>query len=130
MIAGMFVAGAGDHDSRTVDFAAVTRRLQSHSHLRPLGEGRCTAKLYAILVEDHRVGERDRRVCRASTVTCWNEPVLSILLALIQHHQTNMYCEFVKLAGPNENISLNPSITAAPHVRPAPNTTIKIKSPR
>src|SRR5690349_4936846 len=34
--------------------------------------------------------ERDRRVCRASTVTCWdNVPVTSTFLALIQHRENS-----------------------------------------
>src|ERR1019366_969850 len=56
VITGVLVASAGDHDSRTVDLAAITRGLQGNSHLRPLGEGRRSAKLDAILVDDHRVG--------------------------------------------------------------------------
>ena len=56
MIAGVLVAGAGDDNPRAVDLAAVARRLQGHGHLRPLGEGRGAAKLYAVFVDDHRVG--------------------------------------------------------------------------
>ena len=58
MVARMLAAGAGDDDPRAVDLAAITRRLQGHRHLRPLGEGRRTAKLDAILVNDHRVGRK------------------------------------------------------------------------
>src|ERR1039457_2565220 len=76
------------------------------------------------------LGERDKRVCRASRVICCNDPVLSIFLALIQHYQNNMPGKIVKLAAPNNRISCYHSMTAAPQVSPAPKTTIKIKSPR
>jgi hypothetical protein len=36
----------------------------------------------------------------------------------------------VKLDIPGEDKSAHHSITAAPHVKPAPKTTIKIRSPR
>ena len=76
------------------------------------------------------LGERTNRVCRASRVTSCNDPLLSIFLALIQHYQNSMPGKIVKLAGSNSSIRLHHSITAAPHVSPAPKTTIRIKSPR
>src|ERR1035438_10347216 len=75
-------------------------------------------------------GERDKRVCRASTVTSWNEPVASTFLALIQQDQNTTRLKFVKLKKAQWQNKAYHSMTAAPQVNPAPKTTIKIKSPR
>ena len=56
MITRMLIPGAGNDDPGAVDFAVATRRLQGESHFCPGRKGGGTAKFYAFLVEDHRIG--------------------------------------------------------------------------
>jgi hypothetical protein len=89
--------------------------------------------------------ESESFACREATVKAASEPRLETFLALINSHQSNILAACVKACFVPESASaLLPiasvcvlqipgfyhSITAAPHVKPAPNTTNKIKSPR
>jgi hypothetical protein len=56
VIASVFVAGAGNDHSRTVQPTPVGRRMQRQRHLSPLGKRRGTAKLDSIPVNDDGVG--------------------------------------------------------------------------
>ena len=56
VVAGVFVAGAGDDDAGTIQLAAVARRLQGNGHFGPFMERRRAAKFDAVFVDDHVVG--------------------------------------------------------------------------
>jgi hypothetical protein len=56
VIAGMLVAGAGNHDAVAIDAAIVGGRLQREGHFRPRRERSGTAEFDAAFVDDDRAG--------------------------------------------------------------------------
>ena len=53
VIAGVLVAGAGNHHAVAVDLAAVFRRAKRQGHFCPRREGRGTSKFDSVPMEDN-----------------------------------------------------------------------------
>ena len=60
VIAGVFVAGAGDHDAVAIDLAVVSRGLQRDGHFRPGRKRRGAAELDSVFVDDDRAGRENQ----------------------------------------------------------------------
>ena len=64
MIAGMLVAGAGDHNAIAIHAAIVGGRLQRESHLGPRRERSGAAKFNSVFVNDDRAGGENQSSLR------------------------------------------------------------------
>ena len=71
VVAGVLVAGAGNHHAVAIDAAVIGRRLQRYGHLRPRRKRSGAAELNAAFVDDDRAGGENQ-----SSLACFDGDVL------------------------------------------------------
>jgi len=71
VIAGVFVAGAGNHDAGAIHATIVGWRLQRNCHFRPRRKRSGAAEFNAVFVDDDRAGGENQ-----SSLACFDGDVL------------------------------------------------------